>query len=82
MNTHDLHTDKLDLIGWIYNLQDVSLIKNLKELQKKTVVKTYEASLKPITKEELVNRAYEANRAISNNEITSQEDLKKECKNW
>lgn len=34
MNTHDLNLEKLNLIGWIYNLQDISLLNNLKELQK------------------------------------------------
>jgi hypothetical protein len=82
MNTHNLQTDKLDLIGWIYSLQDASLIENLKEFQKNTTIKMYEASLKPMSKKELVTRAKEANKAISNNEVISQEELKKESKNW
>lgn len=82
MNTQDLQTDKLDLIGWIYSLQDASLIEHLKEFQKNTVIKVYEASLKPMTKKELVSRAKAANKAISNNEVISQEDLRKESKNW
>ena len=42
----------------------------------------YESSLKPMTNEELVNRAKAANKAITNNEVISQEDLRKESGNW
>lgn len=82
MNTHNLQADKLDLIGWIYSLQDTSLIENLKEIQKNTIIKVYESSLKPMSKKELVTRAKEANKAIIKNEVISQEDLKKESENW
>ena len=35
MNTHDLHADKLDLIGWIYSLKDSRLINELKKIKSK-----------------------------------------------
>jgi hypothetical protein len=82
MNTQNLKTDKLDLMGWIYSVQDVSIIETLKEIQKTAILSSYEKSLKPMTQEELVNRAEAANKAISNNETTSQEDLRNEIKNW
>lgn len=82
MNTQQIHIDKLDLIGWIYNIQDISIIEKLKGIQKKTVVKTYEASLEPMSEKDLINKAQEANKAIKNNEVISQDDLRKEIENW
>jgi hypothetical protein len=35
MKTHDLQTEKLDLISWITQLQDISLIEKLKKLRAK-----------------------------------------------
>ena len=36
MKTQDIQTDKLSLISWITHLQDITLIKKLKEIQVKT----------------------------------------------
>ena len=36
MNTQNIQTDKLSLITWITQLQDISLIKKLKKIQAKT----------------------------------------------
>jgi len=33
MNTQDIQTDKLSLITWITQLQDISLIRKLKNIQ-------------------------------------------------
>ena len=82
MNLQQIQTDKLDLIGWIYNIQDISIIEELKIIQKKTVLRAYEASLKPMSEKELINRAKNANKAIKNNKVILQDDLKKETENW
>jgi len=82
MNIQQIQAKKLDLIGWIYNIQDTSILDKLKTIQENTNIEEYEASLKPMTKQELINRAIEANEAIKNNQVTSQEDLQKEIKTW
>jgi hypothetical protein len=82
MDTQKLKTDKLDLMDWIYSIQDAAIIETLKEIKKTAVLSAYERSLKPMTKAELVSRAESANKAISNNETTSQEALRNEVKNW
>ncbi len=82
MDTAQIQSEKLDLIGWIYNIQDTSILEKLKGLQKSIVVEKYEASLKPMSEEELINRTKEANKAIENNDVTSQEDLQNEIQNW
>ena len=35
MSTNDIHLEKLDLISWISQLQDISLIEKLKKLRTK-----------------------------------------------
>jgi len=82
MNTRQIQAEKLDLIGWIYNIQDISIIEKLKSIRENFTVEKYEASLSPMTTQELVNRAEEANKAIKNNDIISQEDLEKEIQDW
>ena len=82
MDTAQIQSEKLDLIGWIYNIKDTSILEKLKGLQKSIVVEKYEASLKPMSEEELINRAKEANKAIENNDVTSQVDLQNEIQNW
>jgi acylphosphatase len=82
MNTQQIQAEKLDLIGWIYNIQDISIIEKLKGIQKNIVIEKYEASLKPMSKKELIDQAKEANKAIKNNDVTSQDDLTKETENW
>jgi len=82
MDTAQIQSEKLDLIGWIYNIQDTSILEKLKGLQNSILIEKYEASLKPMSEEELINRAKEANKAIENNDVTSQEDLQSEIQNW
>ena len=82
MNIHQIQTDKLDLIGWIYSIQDISIIEDLKNIQKNTVIRTYEDSLKPMSEKKLIKKAKNANKAIKNNEVILQDDLKTETKNW
>ncbi len=36
MKTQNIQTDKLSLISWITHLEDITLIKKLKEIQEKT----------------------------------------------
>ena len=60
----NLQTEKLRLIEWVLKLQDVELVKRLLEIKQADEAAAYEASLKPMTVEELLARAEESNRAI------------------
>jgi len=82
MNIQQIQAEKLDLIGWIYNIQDISILEKLKSIQQNIVIEKYEASLKPMSEQELIDKAKEANKAIENNDVISQDDLKKEIQNW
>lgn len=64
----NIHAEKLELIAWVARLQDVNLLERLKEFRQKAETEHYEASLKPMTVEELVARAEASNRAIENGE--------------
>ena len=82
MSIEQLQAEKLDLIGWISSIQDIAIIEKIKNIKKNLAIDKYEASLKPMSKQELINRANEANEAIEKYDVISQEDLKKETKNW
>ena len=82
MDAQQIQTEKLDLIYWIYTIQDISIIEKIKSIQRNIVIDKYEASLGPMTAQELIGRAEDANKAIKNNDVITQDDLEKEIKNW
>ena len=57
MKCMDLQAEKLRLIEWVLKLQDVELVKRLLEVKQASESAAYEASLKPMTVEELVARS-------------------------
>lgn len=70
----NIQAEKLELITWLAQLQDVNLLEKLKELRQNAERKAYEASLKPMTVDELVARAEASNRAIEAGEYQSIEE--------
>jgi len=38
MNAQQIQAEKLDLIGWIYSIQDISIIEKLKSFQKSIII--------------------------------------------
>jgi predicted ArsR family transcriptional regulator len=73
----NLQTEKLQLIEWLARLQDADIVKRLLEVKQDSEIAAYEASLKPMSVEELVARAEESNRAIEAGEhIDIEEALK------
>jgi hypothetical protein len=67
----NVQAEKLELITWLAQLQDVNLLERLKEFRRKAEAEAYEASLKPMTVDELVARAEASNRAIEAGEYQS-----------
>jgi len=82
MNAQQIQAEKLDLIGWIYGIQDISVIEKIKSIQRNIVIDKYEASLIPMSAKELINKAEDANKAIKNNDVITQDNLEKEIQNW
>ena len=85
----DIQAEKLQLIEWLARLQDAEIVQRLLKIKKDNEAASYEASLKPMTKEELTDRkhtkatyklgefaarAEEANHAIANGEHIAIED--------
>ena len=71
----NVQSEKLQLIEWIVQLQDLNILQRIKEVKQDAEVAAYEASLKPISVDELVARAEESNRAIEAGEVIDVEDI-------
>lgn len=74
----NVQAEKLDLITWLAQLQDVSLLEKLKEFRRKAEIEAYEASLKPMTVEELVARSRASDEDIAAGRVHDLEDVMKE----
>lgn len=74
MKRMNLQTEKLRLIEWLARLQDADIVQRLLEIKQDSEVAAYEASLKPMTVEELLARAEESNRAIEAGDHVDIED--------
>ena len=70
----NLQAEKLQLIEWLARLQDADIVKRLLKVKQDSEIAAYEASLKPMTVEELVARAEESNRAIAAGDYMDIED--------
>lgn len=81
----DIQAEKLLLIEELARVQDVQIIKQIKQLllqQKKNPTTGYDISGNPITRKQLIARIEKADNRIDNGEYITQEDLEKESENW
>jgi len=74
----DVKTVKLDLLVWLANLQDPQLLGQLLEFRKKTEKNGHETELKPMTQQELVERALASEKAIAGGDVIDLEEMIKE----
>lgn len=70
----NLQAAKLQLIEWLVRLQDVEVVQSLLQVKQDNEASAYEASLKPMSREELIARAEASNQAIANGEHIDIED--------
>ena len=70
----NLQAEKLQLIEWLVQLQDTSIIQQIKALKEE------EAEITPLTVEELRRRVLDAERDIAEGKVTPIRDMMKE--NW
>jgi len=61
--------EKFKLIEWLVQLQDPRVLEALVRFRKKTEIEDYEASLKPMSVEELTARAIASNKDIENGDV-------------
>ncbi len=66
----NIQTEKLQLIEWLVQLTDLELLNRIKSLKDAAEATNYEASLKPMTKEELIRRAEASNLAIREGRVS------------
>lgn len=73
-------------INWIKSeldsVQDVSLLKKLKDLLNKAKVKRYEASLKPMTQDELIARARKSEEDLKAGRVKNLSQLREDSESW
>ena len=64
------------------SVQDVSLIQKCKEMLNSARIKRYEASLKPMTQDELIERTLKSEADFAAGRYKTIEELEKESENW
>lgn len=74
----NVQAEKFKLIEWLVQLQDLEVIQRIQALKDAAEVAAYEASLKPMTVEELVARAEESNQAIKEGRVSDIETIVEE----
>lgn len=74
----NVQAEKFKLIEWLVQLQDLEVIQRIQALKDAEEVAAYEASLKPMTVEELIARAEESNRDIENGRVHDIDEVMKE----
>lgn len=80
MSTAEMRTglEKFQLIEWLVKLEDVATLERIKQLKQESEIAAYEASLKPMTVEELIARAEASNRDIEAGNVYDLDEVMKE----
>lgn len=78
MKGMNLQTEKLQLIEWLVRLQDTDIVRRLLEVKQDSEVAAYEASLKPMTGEELVSRSRASDEDIKAGRVYDIDDVMKD----
>jgi hypothetical protein len=71
----NVQAEKFKLIEWLVQLQDLDVIQRIQALKDAAEVAEYKASLKPMSVEELVARAEEANEDIKAGRVYTREEV-------
>jgi len=73
---------KVEIIGWLTQLQDESLLKKVENLRVQSIKKNYEDSLKPMSGRAFKSMLKRAEKDYVEKKYTTQENLEEESKNW
>ncbi len=77
-----LELRKFQLIEFIMSVRDEKLLVKYEEMMRKARIEAYESSLKPMTVNELRERALAAEKDIKEGRGIDIDDLQKEMENW
>jgi hypothetical protein len=78
----NIQSIKIKFIEEFAGLNNEALVKKLYEILLLEKKLAYEALLKPMTEQEYINKAIQANLDIAEGDVTDHNDLKKESENW
>ena len=78
----NLAVKKVELIEWLTQIQDSTVIKKVEGLKKQSIKKSYEASLKPMTQKAYKAMLDRSEEDYKNGRVISQKSLEKESENW
>ena len=84
MASYSILTRKQNLLAWIEGLHDQQVLKKLENVKEEAEEKSgsYLIAGKPMTVNELKERAMSAHEAALNGEFITHEDLKKDMDKW
>ena len=71
----NIQAEKFKLIEWLVQLQNPTTLEKLLEFKKQAEIASYEANLKPMTKEELTARAEASEEAIAKGQVSNIESI-------
>ena len=78
----DLQTRKLNLISYLAQIQDESILNKIENYILKRKAKDSESDFKPFTIDEFINRIEKSEQDFKNGKIKTQSELEKISKNW
>ena len=78
----DLKAVKLEVIQKIMNVSTGSLLEKIDKLLEEEMIVGYTAKGEPLTKKDYNLWLEKAEQQIASGDYTTQEDLKREAKNW
>lgn len=70
------------MIETLVLLKDEAIVSKLEETLRQEKIKKYEASLKPMTKEELNERIRQSEEDVKKGRFIDIDDMEKEMENW
>jgi len=73
---------KVEIIEWLVQLQDESLLEKLENIKIQSIKASYEAKLKPMTSKAYKTLLEEAHEEYQQGKVTSQDALEKESEGW
>ena len=71
----NIQSEKLRLIEWLLTIQDVKFLEALNKLREQNEVQAYEASLQPMSTEELLARAKASSQAVKEGRVSDIESI-------
>lgn len=77
----NVQAEKLKLIEWLISLQDVTILKRLEQLRSESEIAAYEASLKPMTVDELIARSRASDEDIAAGRVYDFDEVMNEMAN-